>query len=485
MRKFLALELGPHLAQVHDMRFISVIGAGAVLAFVGCAEDTSAIEESEPVAEASQALGGSQDLLTLKLKNKSQAKFWTGAVDGSEAPKPDAPPECATVACDHVRLKIELPANTFSNPNKPGGVQVALRWFGTNPGHQLPPGVPACCGEFDTLHLWVYKDGDLVAASPGIIAVSQSAFIPSPENGYYDVWVAYEPGYNIAPVIEYEGLAEVEFQPKINPVRELLPDLEFRSTERITFDTPSFPIFEADPPPGSTCFASEMEEDGAQVCLRFDQIVANVGRGAIEIEHVVPNGAEVEEYDTFPVSQRIYNSDGTFEDSDAGNVEFHGTHQHFHYSSFANSALWKSNSQGKLIGNAPVRVQQKVSFCMADIRLDQWGEKGDGPRTYGAPDCLFPAFNDEAGDHYRQGITPGWADIYDWYIPDQYIDVAGVPNGHYVLRMCADPQNEIEEDNESNNCISNLIHLKNVDSPNREVTFIKEIGGHHSNCGDD
>jgi len=42
-------------------------------------------------------------------------------------------------------------------------------------------------------------------------------------------------------------------------------------TERITFDTPSFPIFEPDPPAGSSCFVSETVEDGAVTCLRFDQ----------------------------------------------------------------------------------------------------------------------------------------------------------------------------------------------------------------------
>ncbi len=454
---------GLSFAARQSMRFTSVVGAGMMLALVGCEETPTIDESSEAVAQASDAIA----MTTLKLKNKNQVKFWSGSVDGGEAPQPDAPPECAAVACDHVRLKLDLPNGTFNNPNRPGGVQVALRWQ----------------GEFNTLHLWVYKNDELVAASPGIIAVSQSALIPSPENGDYDIWVAYEPGYNVGPSVEYEGLAEVEFQQKINPVRTLLPDLEFRSTERITFESPSFPIFEPDPPPGSTCFTSEMEEDGAQVCLRFDQIVANVGKGALEIEHVVPPGDIPEDYESYPVSQRVYNSDGTFADQEAGTVELHGVHGHFHYSSFANSALWLSNAEGAQLGSEPVRAQQKVSFCMADIRLDQWGKKGDGPRTYGAPDCLFPAFADEAGDHYRQGITTGWEDIYDWYIPDQYIEVSGLADGYYLMTFCADPQNEIEEADEGNNCISNLVHLQDVDSPSRQVTFIGEVGG-DDDCDD-
>ena len=119
----------------------------------------------------------------------------------------------------------------------------------------------------------------------------QSAFILSPENGRYDIWIAYDPTYNVAPAVDYEALAEVEYLPKVSPIKRLLPDLTFRSTERITFATPSFPIFEPDPPEGASCFASEVEEDGAQTCLRFDQIVANVGAGPIEIAWQVPTGS--------------------------------------------------------------------------------------------------------------------------------------------------------------------------------------------------
>ena len=63
-----------------------------------------------------------------------------------------------------------------------------------------------------------------------------------------------------------------------------------------------------------------------------------------------------------------------------------------------------------------VRSGNKVSFCLADTEIDFWGKKGDGPRTYIAPDCLFPAYSDATNDYYFQGITPGWGDIYDYYL---------------------------------------------------------------------
>jgi hypothetical protein len=406
------------------------------------------------------------------LSQRHAPLFWEGRVGPEDAPTGGEPVECATVPCDRFRLKIELPIGTFQNPNRPGGVQVALRWFGNPGGHTLPPGVPGCCGEFDTLHLWVYKDGALRAASPGIIAVSQSAFIPEPENGWYDIWIAYDPTYNIAPAVEYEALAEVEYLPKIRPVKRLLPDLTFRGTERITFETPSFPIFEPDPPPGSSCFLSEVFEDGAQTCLRFDQIIANRGVGPIEIAFQVPSAAVPDDDTLFPVAQRLYNSDGTFIDRPGGTVEYHPVHQHYHYSSFANALLWRSNARGARLGPEPAAASHKVSFCMADIRIDAWGEKGDGPRKYYAPDCLFPESSNEGVDQYRQGINNGWADVYDWYIPDQYIEVTGVPNGFYRLEFCADPLNEIEEEDETNNCIVNHIRLSGMEGPNKQVKVL-------------
>jgi len=431
---------------------------------------------------AEQAAGNESELEALapagadsgvrRLRSKEHAVFWQGAVGASDVPLAGAPPECATVPCDHVKLRIDLPQHTFAHPQREGGVQVALRWFG-NPGpHQLPPGVPGCCGEFDTLHLFVYKAGVLRAQSAGIIAVSQSALLEAPENGLYDVWIAYDPSYNVAPVVEYEALAEVELSPRVAPLRPLLPDLEFRGTERITFATPSFPIFEPDPPPGSSCFQSETDEDGAHNCLRFDQVIANVGPGPLELGFDAPNDEPVENGDEFPVRQRIFASDGSVSDRPAGTVELHGIHGHFHYSSFATSELWRSNRRGDRLGSAPLRGAQKVSFCIADIRIDAWGKKGDGPRTYYAPDCLFPASTDGTIDHFLQGLENGWADVYDWYIPDQYIEVSGVPDGYYLLRFCADPDDSIRESDESNNCLTNHILLSGMGTPTQAVRVI-------------
>ena len=428
----------------------------------------AAVEGEAPTESAELELSAG----SATLRTAQQTVLWSGRVGPEDAPVGGEPPECATVPCDHFRLKVNLPHGTFDDPNRDGGVQVAVRWFG-NPGpHTLPPGVPGCCGEFDALNLWVYKDGVLRASSAGIIAVSQSTLVSDAENGTYDVWIASDPTYNVNPFVEYEALAEVEFSPKKRPVKRVLPDLAFRGTERITFDTPSFPIFEPEPPPGASCFLSETEEDGAQNCLRFDQIIANEGKGPLELGFTIPPGSTEEHFD---VVQKVYSSNGTVTSQPGGEVEFHPIHGHYHYSSFAISELWKSNRRGARLGTAPITNGQKVSFCIADIRVDAWAEKGDGPRTYMAPDCLFPASSDAEGDHYKQGLTNGWADVYDWYIPDQYLEVTGVPDGYYRLEFCADPNNDIEETDEDNNCLVNHIRLTNMGTSAQHVEVLGVI----------
>jgi hypothetical protein len=64
--------------------------------------------------------------------------------------------------------------------------------------------------------------------------------------------------------------------------------LEFRRSRVITFDSPSFPLFEPDPPPGESCFDSERIGQGAQNCLRFDQIIANAGQAPLELRFALP-----------------------------------------------------------------------------------------------------------------------------------------------------------------------------------------------------
>jgi hypothetical protein len=399
------------------------------------------------------------------LKNTSQALRWSGSVARGAGATGEVP-ECAT-GCDRFDVELSLPGGVWNN--KPGGVQIAIRWTGLMFG--------------DNLRLYVYRGGSLIAKSDGIIAIAQAVTIPSAMNGALRVYVAYDPDSTTNP-IRYEGLAEVEYDPNPHPTRRLLPDMAARPQRNLSFD-PVGIFFDTVSPLYPSCYQSEVDEEGSRLCLRFDQIFANIGEGPMELRFSVPAGA------TPPLAnvyQRIYWSDSPehHEDILAGQVEFHGVHGHYHFTSFGLSRLWSTDGSGLRRGAKPVRQRKtgrtipvslaasarKVSFCLADTEIDFWGKKGDGPRTYIAPDCLFPASSDGFLDTYVQGITRGWGDIYDYYLPDQYIEVSGLADGDYIMETLGDPEGRLRENSESNNCTSVRIRLQGMASAAPSVRLL-------------
>ena len=62
----------------------------------------------------------------------------------------------------------------------------------------------------------------------------------------------------------------------------------------------------------------------------------------------------------------------------------------------------------------------------------------------------------------RQGLSVGWADVYDHYLPGQSIDISGMPDGIYALISTADPYNLIQESDETNNAAVVYLEIRNL-----------------------
>ena len=228
----------------------------------------------------------------LALRQSAAPLFWKGSVGPEDAPTGGEPPECATVPCDHFRLKIDLPFGTFN----PRTGRAACRWrcagSAIPAGHTLPPGVPGCCGEFDTLHLWVYKDGALVAASPASSPYRNPLSCPSRTTAGTTCGSPTTPPTTSRPRVEYEALAEVEYLPRVYPVQTPAARPRCSAAPSASrFDTPSFPIFEPDPPAGASCFNSESarRRRADLPALRPDHRQRR--HGPVEIAYQVPAGA--------------------------------------------------------------------------------------------------------------------------------------------------------------------------------------------------
>lgn len=175
--------------------------------------------------------------------------------------------------------------------------------------------------------------------------------------------------------------------------------------------------------------------------LRLTNSVSNIGDGPLELwGKASPNGA------THKVVQRIYDLQQEHQDREVGEFVFHPGHNHWHLDSFALYELWSLQPDGNL--DQVVATSDKVSYCLRDIRRvphpNQALHIGYGSCSYG-----------------RQGLSVGWADVYDYYLPGQSIDISAVPDGTYALISTADPYNLIQESDETNNAAVVYLQIQN------------------------
>jgi hypothetical protein len=351
----------------------------------------------------------------------------------SGAVSPPVPEACGVTDCDEFRLRVNLPADVWAQP---GGVQIGIRWP----------------DEGQDLDLYVYGPaGKLRAKSDGFFAsTAESVLLKSAGNGVYRVVVVPR----LAQDLSYQGMAQVERFPAVEPIRNLLPNLIALAPRNLRFATGAY-LFDPALPGGFTsCYPEETLEQDAHRCLRFDQIIANVGAGPFELRYRMDGLATDQE-----LRQRIYRSNGSSWERFADTYEFHPAHAHFHYKNFAQSRLWLSNAKGKRLGTSPVRIGKKNGFCMIDVENIWWGRKGDAARTYYFPRCNAPTETDATGSYMVNGISVGWADVYNWYLADQFIEVSGLANGYYLLETQADPKDTVLEGRNDDNMSTTLIRI--------------------------
>lgn len=118
--------------------------------------------------------------------------------------------------------------------------------------------------------------------------------------------------------------------------------------------------------------------------------------------------------------------------------EFAPCHGHFHFNGYARYEL--VNGIGEVVA-----VGHKQAFCL----LDSMPVLPDaGPPKF---HCGF------------QGLTRGWADIYDSSLDCQWVDITGVADGDYLLRISINPDQVIEESTYDNNTVEVPITLAPVD----------------------
>ncbi len=104
-----------------------------------------------------------------------------------------------------------------------------------------------------------------------------------------------------------------------------------------------------------------------------------------------------------------------------------GGHNHPHYQNFMRYELIDPNG-------VQVGLGGKRSFCLFESGCDAPGPNQNHTCT-------------------NQGLGAGCWDVYPSYLGCQYVEITGIPEGSYTLRVTIDPGNEFVEADESNNVL--------------------------------
>jgi hypothetical protein len=201
-----------------------------------------------------------------------------------------------------------------------------------------------------------------------------------------------------------------------------------------------------------SCRLEEQVEQGASRCLRLGNAVGNVGDGPLEVHLTFPEAA-LALGGLGQFVQRIYQEGGGARDVAAGAASLHRVHGHWHYAGLAAFALFEVDSDTGLRASQ-VATGNKAGFCFLDIgQMEGPDVRPSDERA--ETDCFLPG-----GAGWSMGVSVGWYDYYWSELADQYIDLAGVPDGTYELVSIADGEDSLLEIDEEDNAASVIIELR-------------------------
>lgn len=364
-----------------------------------------------------------------RISPSSGVLTWKGAtLDGAVAD----PSLCTPDACDTYTFTVEKPRGYWTE--RWGGVEISIRW-------------PS---EYDDFDLYVYRGSDLYTRSVGSFSEAEGVLLHRPRAATYRVVVV--------PVSvsesSYRGLLQWELRPKPEGRKLRFPNLVTLRPHGFRIVAPVFYATGETVPYGEgtfSCYFDEVAENpGLERCLRFSNGIANVGAGRLTLRmNLSDAGSERTMY------QVVRRRDGTAIMRDAGTYEIHPTHAHFHYEGFADYRLY---SVDPVTGERTDSVSRgrKSGFCLIDVRLVWWAKIGNERRHFSFPDCDIPKGGDGT---YLMGMSKGWADIYTWDLPDQYLDITGVPDGIYEVASEADIAGALRETDEVDNARSVFVKI--------------------------
>lgn len=226
----------------------------------------------------------------------------------------------------------------------------------------------------------------------------------------------------------------------------------------------------------------EQADAGADRGLRFSAGPENTGEGALDLRQHRDDPRNTP--DSRIAYQRLYSPDADGDtyaepaecssnsfDCEAGKLEFHQDHGHWHYEGFFLYELFLVAdpslplNKRRLTSSTP---GSKVGFCPSDDGLADWGRFFQERRYRWELDRF-----DREGEPLPQclsmnnpmmGLSSGWGDFYEWQRVEQFVPFPVTDSssnlesahpkpapGFYLLRATVDPAGQIRESNEKDN----------------------------------
>lgn len=231
---------------------------------------------------------------------------------------------------------------------------------------------------------------------------------------------------------------------------ELLPDLRMAVPTDLTLDN----------------------QDG-RYWLRFSAMIENRGEGPLEVR-------STRRCRTCPymrVSQAVLRTNGTwtvrtttarqrYDNSDG--------HKHWHVMGMERYEIFALDAP---FANGPL-TGHKRGFCFFDGYLrDKTLPRFDPRRPYSFFNCGNPG-----SQVLVVGLSVGWGDLYPWDFAGQYVDLAGVPEGDYLLCATADPTNWFQESRNGNNAAWVKVHIPKPSPVDQGRSKITALASGQSSC---
>src|SRR5882757_7092283 len=142
--------------------------------------------------------------------------------------------------------------------------------------------------------------------------------------------------------------------------------------------------------PDSCSYDETIESSADTHCLRFSTGIPNFGDGPFTIwGNIDPTDPEGDGALTGPLDQRIYKSDGSYTDVQAGSYQFHPIHFHLHVTNLAEFRLFHVIGDQLTPDGSMVEMGQglKEGFCLVDVKMATFTQFIQGePNPQG--DCL-------------------------------------------------------------------------------------------------